>query len=99
MGLEEELVWYDEQAKQDETCQRLQAIPGVGEVVTSLLKSWMGNGRQLRQLVPRQNSTDGRAFLLGISSKRGAPYVRAQQVHVAQAVVARADKKTDRLSR
>lgn len=111
LAVEQELAWYDEQvrqmAKQDETCQRLQAIPGVGEVVASLLKGWMGDGRQFRRgrdaaaalgLVPRQNSTGGRDVLLGIS-KRGDPYVRAQLVHGARAVVARADQKTDRLSR
>lgn len=110
MKLEEELAWYDEQvqqmAKQDETCQRLQAIPGIGEVVASLLKSWMGDGHQFRRgrdaaaalgLIPRQNSTGGKDVLLGIS-KRGDPYMRAQLVHGARAVVARADRKTDRLS-
>lgn len=109
--LEEELAWYDEQvqqmAKQDETCQRLQAIPGIGEVVASLLKSWMGDGHQFRRgrdaaaalgLIPRQNSTGGKDVLLGIS-KRGDPYMRAQLVHGARAVVARAGQKTDRLSR
>lgn len=111
LAVETELAWYDQQvrqvAKQDETCRRLQAIPGVGEVVASLLKGWMGDGRQFHKgrdaaaalgLVPRQNSTGGKEVLLGIS-KRGDPYVRAQLVHGARAVVARADKKTDRLSR
>lgn len=110
LAVEEELAWYDEQvkrmAKQDETCQRLQAIPGVGEVVASLLKGWMGDGRQFRRgrdaaaalgLIPRQNSTGGKDILLGIS-KRGDPYMRAQLVHGARAVVARADRKADRLS-
>lgn len=111
LAVEQELAWYDGQvkqmAKQDETCQRLQAIPGIGEIVASLLKGWMGNGHQFRRgrdaaaalgLIPRQNSTGGKDVLLGIS-KRGDPYMRAQLVHGARAVVARADKKTDRLSR
>jgi len=111
LAVEEELAWYDQQvkqmAKQDEACQRLQAIPGIGEVVASLLKSWMGDGRQFRRgrdtaaalgLIPRQHSTGGKDVLLGIS-KRGDPYLRAQLVHGARAVVARVDQKTDRLSR
>ena len=111
LEVEQELAWYDQQVKQrsrqDETCRRLQAIPGVGEVVASLLKGWMGDGRQFRRgrdagaalgLIPRQNSTGGKDVLLGIS-KRGDPYVRAQLVHGARAVVARADGKMDRLSR
>lgn len=110
LEVEQELAWYDQQVKQrsrqDETCRRLQAIPGIGEIVASLLKGWMVDGRQFRRgrdaaaalgLIPCQNSTGGKDVLLGIS-KRGDPYVRAQLVHGARAVVARADGKADRLS-
>lgn len=111
LALEEELSWYDrevnEMAKQDDACQRLQQMPAVGPVVASVVKSWMGDGGQFRRgrdaaaalgLIPRQNSSGGKDVLLGIS-KRGDPYVRAQLIHGARAVVARVDGKTDRLSR
>lgn len=111
LELEEELAWYSQeverQAKADEVCQRLNEMPGVGPVVASLLKGWMGDGKQFSRgrdasaalgLIPRQNSTGGKEVLLGIS-KRGDPYVRAQVVHGARAVVSRADQKSDPLSR
>lgn len=111
MELEEELAWYDQEVdrmvKEDEVCQRLQEMPGVGAVVASILKSWMGDGHQFQRgreaaaalgVVPRQNSTGGKSVLLGIS-KRGDPYVRAQLIHGARSVVTQADNKTDPLSR
>lgn len=111
LAVEEELAWYDREvaraAAQDPACRRLQRMPAVGPIVSSVIKSWMGDGRQFDRgrdaaaalgLIPRQNSTGGKEVLLGIS-KRGDPYVRAQLVHGARAVVARADGKTDRLSR
>jgi len=111
LDAEEELAWYDQEveclAKEDEVCQRLDELPGVGPIVASVLKSWMGDGQQFHRgrdaaaalgLVPKQNSTGGKEVLLGIS-KRGDPYVRAQLVHGARAVVSRVDRKSDPLSR
>ncbi|WP_347333027.1 IS110 family transposase [Marinimicrobium locisalis] len=111
LEVEQELAWYDQeverQAKADEVCQRLDELPGVGLMVASVLKGWMGDGQQFQRgrdaaaalgLVPRQNSTGGKEVLLGIS-KRGDPYVRAQLVHGARAVVSRVDQKSDQLSR
>lgn len=109
--LREELAWYDaeleRQAKQDDTCRRLDAIPGVGSVVASALKGWLGDGQQFRRgrdasaalgLVPRQHSTGGKQSLHGIT-KRGDPYVRALVVHGARAVVRTAPGKDDAMSR
>ncbi len=109
-GLDIELKWYDEQleikAKQNEVCQRLVKVPGIGPVVSISVKAWMGDGKQFKRgrdasaalgLVPKQFSTGGREVLLGIT-KRGDKKLRAIVVHGARAVVSRAKKKTDRLS-
>jgi transposase len=110
-ALDEEMAWYDQalnaQVRADETCTRLLEMPAVGPVVASALKSWMGDGRQFKRgrdasaalgLVPRQHTTGGKQVLLGIT-KRGDSYVRSLIIHGARAVVARADRKTDSLSR
>lgn len=109
-ALDEELQWYDNQlsikSEQDDVCKRLTEVPGIGPVVSVVMKSWMGTGKQFKKgrdasaalgLVPRQHSTGGRDKLLGIS-KRGDKNVRALIVHGARAVVSRAKNKTDRLS-
>ena len=109
-ALLEEQVWYDEQlrqqAKEDNACRRLTGIPGVGPVVASALKSWMGDGQQFRRgrdasaalgLVPKQHSTGGKQSLYGIT-KRGDAYLRSLVVHGARAVVRTAKSKQDALS-
>lgn len=110
LELEAELSWYDDQLKQqvnqDEVCARLIDVPGVGPVVASAVKSWMGDGKQFKRgrdasaalgLVPRQHSTGGRQVLSGIT-KRGDKYLRSLIIHGARSVVARVDGKTDPLS-
>lgn len=110
LQLDEELGWYDQQltiqAREDDVCRRLDEIPGIGPVVASALKSWMGDGKQFGRgrdasaalgLVPRQHSSGGKDHLYGIT-KRGDRYIRSLVVHGARAVVARADQKTDALS-
>ena len=82
-------------------------MPGVGTVVASVLKAWMGDGRQFRRgrdasaalgLVPCQHSTGGRQVLGGIS-KRGDRYTRSQVINGAQAVLLYAHRKDDALHR
>lgn len=110
LALEEELSWFDKQlkkeAKEDDVSRRLCELPGFGPVVSSVFKSWLGDGKQFKRgrdasaalgIVPRQHSTGGKDRLLGIS-KRGDSYVRCQVIHGARAVVMRAPKKTDSLS-
>lgn len=110
LALDEELAWYkrhlETQAKTDPVCQRLNALPGFGPVVSSAVKSWLGDGQQFGcardasaalGVVPRQHTTGGRPMLLGIT-KRGDKYVRTQVIHGARAVVRVAAKKEDRLS-
>ena len=116
--LYEELVHLDEriqrfdrliaaQARQDERCQRLLTIPGIGVLIASALVAAIGDGRQFHSarelaawlgLVPRQSTTGGQIRLLGIS-KRGDTYLRALLIHGARAVLRKATKKTDRRSR
>jgi len=108
--LRKEQAWYDEQlkrqAKEDDICRRLIEIPGIGPVVASALKSWMGDGLQFRRgrdasaalgVVPRQYSTGGKQSLHGIT-KRGDAYLRSLVIHGARAVVRTAAKKQDALS-
>lgn len=110
LALEEELDWYkrhlETQAKADPVCRRLNDLPGFGPVVSSAVKSWLGDGQQFGcarnasaalGVVPKQHTTGGRPMLLGIT-KRGDKYVRAQVIHGARAVVRVAAKKEDRLS-
>lgn len=111
LALSEELAWYDQQlqlkARHDEVCRRLNEVPGFGPVNSSVLKNWMGDGKQFSRgrdasaalgLVPRQHSTGGREVLLGIT-KRGDGYVRSLLVHGARAVVTQANRKSDPMSR
>ena len=70
--------------KENESSQKLAAIPGVGPITASAMVATIGNaldfknGRQLAAwlgLVPKQNSSGGKQNLLGIS-KRGDSYLR-----------------------
>lgn len=109
-ALDEELRVCDRRVKAasqaNETCQRLDEIPGIGEVVATGLVAAVGNGRQFRRgrdlsaslgVVPRQHTTGGQVRLLGIS-KRGDRYLRTQLIHGARAVVHYAHRKDDPLS-
>ncbi len=111
LEVEQELAWYDQQVKQrsrqDETCRRLQAIPGVGEVVASLLKGWMGDGRQFRRgrdagaalgLIPVRTAPGAKTSYWESASEATRTYA-PNWFTGARAVVARADGKMDRLSR
>ena len=91
----------------DVACQRLQAIPGLGLIGTTALRSAVGDGRSFRSgrelaawlgLVPRQHTTGGKPRLYGIT-KRGDKRLRALLIHGARAVVRHAAGKADSLSR
>lgn len=82
-------------AMQDEACQRLTAIPGIGPVTATALVAAIGNGSGFRRgrdlaawvgMVPREYSTGGRQKLLGIS-KHGNSYLRKLFVQGARAVM------------
>lgn len=88
-------------AEQEEVCQRLQQIPGVGPLIATAIIAAIGNGSTFRKgrdfaawlgLVPRQHSTGGKAKLLGIS-KRGNPYLRRLFIHGARAVLTKGNRE------
>ena len=81
--------------KQEEQCQRIEAIPGVGPLSSTAVLAAIGDARTFRSgrefaaflgLVPRQSGTGGWVRLLGIS-KRGDPYLRTLLIHGARTVV------------
>ena len=86
-----------EYARQNEPCQRLMTIPGVGVITATILAAVAGDGRDFKNgrhfaawlgLVPRQRSSGGHDRLLGIS-KRGDSYMRTQLVQGAHNLVRR----------
>ena len=94
-------------ARADPLAQRLQQLRGVGPMIATALVATVGdvrqfaNGRQLAAslgLTPKQNSSGGKARLLGIS-KRGDAYLRCLLVHGARAMIRTARTKEDPLSR
>jgi transposase len=89
------------QARANEACQRVQAIPGIGPITASAAVAELGDGgcfaaaRQVPAalgLVPRQHSSGGRTVLLGIT-KRGDAYLRYLFIHGARAVIKSARNK------
>ena len=82
-------------AKENEACERLMQIPGIGILTATILLSVAGvasnfkNGREFAVflgLVPLQYSTGGKTKLFGIS-KRGDKYIRTLLIHGARAVL------------
>jgi transposase len=82
-------------ATENEACQRLTTIPGVGPVTATALVAAIGNGSAFRRgrdlaawvgMVPREYSTGGKQKLLGIS-KRGNVYLRRLFVQGARTVM------------
>jgi transposase len=81
-------MWH----RQDASCQRIAAIPGVGLLTATAAIATMGDASAFRSgrefaawlgLVPRQVGTGGRVKLLGIS-KRGDTYLRTMLIHGAR---------------
>ena len=110
LQLRGELDWFNQQlrvqVKSDEVCRRLVEVPGFGPVVSSAVKSWMGDGKQFAVgrdasaalgVVPRQHTSGDKERLSGIT-KRGDSYTRSLVVHGARSVVTAAKRKTDPLS-
>lgn len=93
-------------SQENEACQRLLAIPGIGPVTATALMAAIGNGAAFRKgrefsawvgMVPREASTGGKQKLLGIS-KRGNAYLRRLFVQGARSVMMRRTKQTSALS-
>jgi len=107
--LDQRIDQYDQRIAQsfreNETCQRLATVAGVGPIAATALVAAVGdahdfkNGRHLAAwlgLVPRQHSSGERHRLLGIS-KRGNTYVRTLLIHGARSVLSRCDTRNDQL--
>jgi transposase len=93
-------------AKENEACQRLTEIPGVGPVTATALIAAVGNGSTFQKgrnlaawmgIVPRECSTGGKQKLLGIS-KRGNTYLRTLFVQGARSVLQQRHKQAPGLS-
>lgn len=90
-------------ANNNEACQRLQSIEGIGPITALAIIALVGNGDGFKNgrhfaaylgLVPKQHSSGNRECLLGIS-KRGDNYLRELLIHGGRAVVRTCSKKTD----
>jgi transposase len=90
---------------EQEACQRLLAIPGIGPVTATAIVSAIGNGADFKKgrgfsawlgLIPGQYSTGGKQRLLGIS-KRGNSYLRKLLVNGARAVLQCREKQSSGL--
>lgn len=110
LDIEEKIKFYDNEIEivfsQNEACQRLSKIEGVGVITATAIFAAIGtgknfeNGRQFAAylgLVPRQHSSGGKERLLGIS-KRGDGYLRSLLIHGARAVIQRTTDKSDKRS-
>ena len=89
-GLEKQLHSV---ARQNEICQRLMEIPGVGPLIATAAVATMGEASAFKSgrafaayvgLVPKQTGSGGKVRLLGIS-KRGDTYLRMLFIHGARA--------------
>jgi len=106
-------MWIDEAdavskktARENEACQRLVAIPGIGPITATAVIAAIGSGAAFRKgrefaawigVVPREHSTGGKHKLLGIS-KRGNSYLRRLFVQGARAVLRQSPKQSSGLS-
>jgi transposase len=93
--------------KENEVCQRLDEILGIGPITASATYAAAGDGKDFVNgrhfsawlgLVPGQHSSGGKTTLLGIS-KRGNAYLRTLFIHGARAVLRHSANKIDRFSR
>jgi transposase len=95
-----------QEARENEACQRLTTIPGVGPVTATALVAAVGNGSSFGKgrdlsawmgIVPGEYSSGGKQKLLGIS-KRGNKYLRRLFVQGARSVLQHRDKQSPALS-
>ena len=106
----EQVQLYDKEieqmARENELCQKLMKIEGVGPLTASAAVGTIGdakvfkNGREVAAwlgMVPKQHSSGNKIRLGGIS-KRGDRYMRTLLIHGARSVVITARHKTDRRS-
>jgi transposase len=84
-------------AQQDESCQRLMTVPGIGPIIASAMVAAIGNGTAFATgrdfaawlgLVPKQMSTGDRT-ILGRITKRGNRYLRTLFMQGARVILLR----------
>lgn len=89
--------------RNNEACQRIARIKGVGAKTATAVVAAIGDGSEFKNgrhlaawvgLVPRQFSSGDRKILMGVS-KRGSQHLRSLLVHGARSVVRTAPNKTD----
>ena len=108
IGLYEDWLWLDERiegttneieliSKQEDHCQRLMTVPGVGPIISTAMVAAIGTGEAFDRgrdfgawlgLVPRQFSTGGKPSLGGIS-RRGNKYLRTLFIQAANVILMR----------
>ena len=109
--LDEQLRWCDRQVGQhvrsSPAAKRAAKLTGIGELGASALTAGVGEFAQFKTgqqfgawlgLVPRQNSSGGKA-VLGRITKRGDDYLRTLLIQGAKAAVMSAPKRDDPISR
>ena len=91
-------------AREDQACERLMTVPGIGPIISSAMVAAIGTGDAFSKgrdfgawlgLVPKQISTGDRT-ILGPISKRGNRYLRALFVQAAWVVLVKLGKKWQR---
>jgi transposase len=108
--LDEHMRWCDQQVGQhvrgSEAAKRAAKVTGIGELGASALTACVGDFKQFKSgeqfgawlgIVPRQNSTGGKASL-GRITKRGDDYLRTLLIQGAKAAVMSASKRDDPIS-
>jgi transposase len=109
--LDEHLRWCDQQVGQhvrsSPAAKRAAKLTGIGELGASALTASVGDFKQFKAgdqfgawlgLVPRQNSSGGKA-VLGRITKRGDDYLRTLLIQGAKAAVMSAPRRDDPISR
>jgi transposase len=102
LRLEEADALIEQTVQENDACQRLVKIPGIGPVTATAVIAAIGNGAAFSKgrefaawmgVVPREHSTGGKQKLLGIS-KRGNSYLRRLFVQCARAVLQQKTKQS-----
>ncbi len=84
-------------SKNEENCQRLMSVPGIGPIISTAVVAAIGTGDAFGRrrdfgawlgLVPRQYSTGGKTVLVRIS-KRGSKYLRTRFLQAAHVILMR----------
>ena len=84
--------------KQLEPCKRLMALEGIGEVCASMLYASIGDGREFKNgrqesayigLTPKQHSSGGKVYMMGIDKKGGNKALRAALYQGALSVISK----------